>query len=127
MKRRDSYIDFIKGFCIIFVVLNHTMLSKFWLAVLSSCVPMFLCIQVMHVKECANPISYISNVNKIKKVLLKIVLPFVIIVLITGLIYYYVKPEYLNDFILSGGGTCWFVLCVCLHSILFFNSVVFYC
>lgn len=96
IKERDIFIDFLKGLCIICVVLTHNLpdtIKKYTVFVAwgSMAVPLFLLLQSYHFYKSVKTsqvkgVSSIPNYHniKIKKVWNRILKPFIVITFLTG-------------------------------------------
>lgn len=104
----DPFIDFLKGVCILFVVLAHCLplqdniLFSLWGA---QAVPLFILIQVFHAYKKRN-IDIVRYYN-LKKLFHRILLPFIILLAIQVFLMYLLSgkalPSILKSTILSGG------------------------
>ena len=95
-RHYDPFIDFLKGICIIFVIMNHCMPEKimlysaffFWGV---SAVPIFLILQTFHTYK-----KGLENIRiNYKRIWNKIVLPFIIAETII-LMFYLIKDKHFN-------------------------------
>ena len=98
LKERNLFIDFIKGLCIVCVILTHNlppfvMKASAFVAWGSMAVPLFLLIQAYHVfRSDADrrlegiPSKSFSEHYKLHKLWKRIIRPFVICTLITGIV-----------------------------------------
>lgn len=90
--QRDLYIDFLKGLCIICVILTHCLPAEIHKAsafVLwgDMAVPLFLMLQSYHVfRRADNTCMRFLNTFNWRKIWARIIKPFVLITLFTGLI-----------------------------------------
>lgn len=92
----DPFIDFLKGICIIFVIMNHCMPEKimlysaffFWGV---SAVPIFLILQTFHTYKK----GFENTIINYKRIWNKIILPFIIAEIII-FIFYLIKDKHFN-------------------------------
>lgn len=109
-KGYDPFIDYLKGICILMVIINHGSLSlcdylQYPLWVFEA-VPIFLLLQVFHVYK--KPEPRYPNLNKLWK---RIIRPFFIvefIIFLLGILTCILKSQnilsYIHGFIMYGGG-----------------------
>lgn len=107
-NQHDSFIDFLKGICILLVVLAHCLpLQDYILFPLwgSMAVPLFLLIQVFHAYKKGN-IDIIRYYN-FKKLFYRLLLPFIVLLVIQVFLICFLSkkdlPSILKSTIVSGG------------------------
>lgn len=111
-QKRDLFIDFLKGLCIISVVLTHNLppvVMKASVFVLwgAMAVPLFLMLQSYHVfKRGANMGMNLKDYYPWQKIWLRIIKPFVLVTLATGAILVIVGHDpmsVIKDAVIAGG------------------------
>lgn len=111
-QQRDLFIDFLKGLCIVCVVLTHNLppaVMKISLFVIwgDMAVPLFLMLQSYHVfKRGANMEMNLKDYYPWQKIWLRIIKPFVLVTLATGVILVIVGHDpmsVIKDAVIAGG------------------------
>lgn len=117
MKERDKFIDFLKGICIIWVILTHNLpqpVMEYSGFVLwgSMAVPLFLMLQAYHVMRRCDAIKgetttfKFSDYFSVTKIWKRIMLPFLMTTVATGIIqvcFGHNPLEVITNCIYSGG------------------------